>query len=220
MIDKSKVYKYLGFNENQNEITKELSLTVDSLIQEISPLIHEKYIFSTVLPVNIEKTTFLGSLELSGNDIKKHLKGATSAVLFGATLGLELDRIIRKYEQINMTKVVIIDAIANVLIEDVADRAENEYRENLKKENLYLTCRYSPGYGDLPLSTQNELINLLDAPRKIGLTVTKSGIMIPRKSITAILGISNIPVSGHLATCSNCVLKGKCEFRKRGKTCY
>ena len=84
---------------------------------------------------------------------------------------------------------------------------------------MYLTIRYSPGYGDFPLSFQKEILDFLDAYRKIGLSVTPNYIMIPRKSITAVLGISNFNVKGKLAGCNQCVLKEKCNYRKRGMTC-
>ena len=220
MIDIKKVYRYLGYQENENIITPNIEKLVKEEIDEVLEKVSEKYLFSSILPVNIGKTTFISDLELLGKDIKLHLEGSSQAVLFAATLGLQIDSLIRKYEQTSMAKVVVIDAICNVLIEDVADIAENELREKLKEEGLYLTERYSPGYGDLPISSQSSILSALDTARKIGLTVTDSGIMIPRKSITAILGISNIPVTGHKANCSKCVLKGKCAFRKRGQTCY
>ena len=220
MVNRDLIYKYLGYNEKENILTSDIKNLVEDEIIEVEEKITPKCLFSTILPVNIGKTTFISDLELLGEDIKLHLKGSTHAVLFAATLGVNIDKLIRKYEQTSMTKVVIIDAICNVIIEEFADEKENEYRDKLKTEGLYLTERYSPGYGDLPISSQSSVLSALDAQRKIGLTVTNSGIMIPRKSITAILGISNIPVVGHKANCSKCVLEGKCAFKKRGQTCY
>ena len=218
MIDKEKIYRYLGYNPNTNILTPNIKKMVDDGIKEILEKTTKKYLFSPILPVNIDKTTYISDLELKGEDIKAHLKGCSHGVLFCATLGGFVDNLIRKNETINMTKAVILEAICNVLIEDIADEAENEFRNKLKEEKLYLTERYSPGYGDLPLSLQKDILLYTDAGRKIGLTVTDSGIMIPKKSITAILGVANIPVKGKLASCKNCILKDKCVYRKQGVT--
>ena len=63
------------------------------------------------------------------------------------------------------------------------------------------------------------LARLLDTPRRIGLCVTDSFLMTPRKSVTAVLGLSEQPVTGWRAGCGQCALREKCEYRKRGQTC-
>ena len=86
-------------------------------------------------------------------------------------------------------------------------------------EGMYLTGRYSPGYGDWPIGVQPRIAALLDTPRRIGLCVTGTCLMLPRKSITAALGLSRTPVTGRRAGCAHCALRDKCEYRKRGETC-
>lgn len=108
---------------------------------------------------------------------------------------------------------------AGVLADMVTDILENEIKENLPDDTPYMTGRFSPGYGDLPLKTQRELIAKLDAPRKIGLTLNYNDLMIPMKSVTAIIGISDVPVKGRPATCRECLLYEECEKRKEGRIC-
>ena len=77
-----------------------------------------------------------------------------------------------------------------------------------------------PGLRGLgPLAVQPLLAAALDTARRAGLCVTENNLMTPRKSITAILGVSDHPVRGHLAGCGHCVLRTRCEYRKRGITC-
>ena len=64
-----------------------------------------------------------------------------------------------------------------------------------------------------------EVAEALDAQRRIGLCVTGTDLLLPRKSMTALLGVSDHPVKGHLAGCGHCALRARCEYRKRGKTC-
>ena len=97
--------------------------------------------------------------------------------------------------------------------------AEQTLRQMLKAEGLYLTGRFSPGYGDWPISVQPLLAQALDTPRRMGMCVTESFLMLPRKSVTAVLGVSGQPVTGYRAGCGHCALRETCEYRKRGQSC-
>ena len=114
---------------------------------------------------------------------------------------------------------VASDALGSALAEQAADAAEAELRQWAAKEGKYLTGRFSPGYGDWDIAVQPLVANALDTVRRAGLCVTDTNLMTPRKSVTAILGVSGHPVKGKLAGCGHCVLRTRCEYRKRGKTC-
>ena len=79
--------------------------------------------------------------------------------------------------------------------------------------------RYSPGYGDLPLSVQNDLLDCLDAPRRVGLCATASHILTPRKSVTALLGVSERPIQPSSRSCLGCPGYNSCQYRKSGGHC-
>ncbi|MDO4745789.1 MAG: vitamin B12 dependent-methionine synthase activation domain-containing protein [Bacillota bacterium] len=145
--------------------------------------------------------------------LEKHLAGCHSAALMAVTLGVEVDELIRRTQVTDMALAVIIDTGASVMVEQLADECEKYI------EGSYRTSRFSPGYGDWPITEQARLLRYLDAGKAIGLTATRDSLMIPRKSITAVIGISDRPVSGRLATCDECVLKDKCELKKEGKYC-
>ena len=102
---------------------------------------------------------------------------------------------------------------------DVDSLTEAELRQWAAEQGKYLTGRYSPGYGDWPITVQPKVAAVLDTARRAGLCVTDTNLMTPRKSITALLGVSDHPVKGHLAGCGHCVLRTRCEYRKRGITC-
>ncbi|MBQ9180191.1 MAG: methionine synthase, partial [Firmicutes bacterium] len=158
-------------------------------------------------------------IDFEGESIKKHLAGSERVIIMGVTLGRSVDDLIFRLEVKDMKKAVFADTGASVLADMVADELEKEIREGLPEETPYMTGRFSPGYGDLPLGTQRDLIRALDAERKIGLTLNENNLMIPMKSVTAIIGISSKPVTGFLATCDKCVLYSKCEKRKEGRIC-
>lgn len=148
-------------------------------------------------------------LSLPGKDIRRHLEGCEGCVLLGVTLGREVDRLVRAAAATDVAREVMLDAAASVLVEQYANEAEALARARVKPE--YLTKRFSPGYGDLPLALQPELVRLLDGPKAIGLTVGGGGMLAPLKSITAILGVAGHPVTGHLAGCDGCANQNRCD---------
>ena len=138
------------------------------------------------------------------------------------TLGVGVDQLLRKTQVTDMALAVIIDSGASVLIEQLADDFQEEIvkkPEASDRNNTFTTPRFSPGYGDWPITEQARIVRLLDGQRQIGLNITKDSLMIPRKSITAVIGISDHPVKGCLATCDECVLQDKCLLKKEGKFC-
>ena len=156
-------------------------------------------------------------LLLPGEALKAHLTGCGRAVLFCATLGAEGDGGIRRAERVDMARALALDCCAAAAVEQVCDRIEEELHG--RYPGCYFPFRFSPGYGDLPLTVQNELLDLLDAPRRVGLTASSSHILLPRKSVTALLGVADRPIEQHKSSCLACPGRESCQYRKAGGHC-
>lgn len=156
-------------------------------------------------------------LLLPGQDIKTHLEGCTQAAVFCLTLSAGVDALIRRAEHQDMAWAYALDCCATAAVEDLCDQIELELQAMFP--GCFFPFRYSPGYGDLPLSVQSDLLTLLDAPRRTGLTASSSSILIPRKSVTAILGVSERPVPQTIRSCPGCPGYHSCQYRKSGGHC-
>jgi len=156
-------------------------------------------------------------LLLPGQDIKIHLSGCSQAVLFALTLSSSADTLIRRTEPLDMARAYALDCCATAAAEHLCDQVEQHLHAMFP--GCFFPFRYSPGYGDLPLDIQADLLDLLDAPRRIGLTCSTSSILIPRKSVTAILGVSEQPVPQTIRSCITCPVSGSCQYRKSGGHC-
>ncbi len=156
---------------------------------------------------------------LRGDDIERHLAGCEECAVFACTLGARVDAAQRAANVSDMARGMALDALSSALAEQIADAAEAAFRTAVEGEGLFLTGRFSPGYGDYPIEVQNELIRVIDAPRAIGLCATPSHLLAPRKSVTAVLGVADHPVTGRRAGCAHCALRETCAYRKEGKTC-
>ena len=193
-IDKAEVLRYLG--HKGQDVSGPLDRLIDDCIAECMKAARPRHIsrrFGFMLPpaggVDLTGT----SLTLAGADIRAHLAGGSALVLMAATLGVGVDNLIKRYESADLTRSLILDACATALIESVCDEAEAELRRQAEREGKGLTGRYSPGYGDLPLDVQPRFAAVLDTGRRIGLCCSETNILIPRKSVTAVMGILDQP---------------------------
>ena len=121
--------------------------------------------------------------------LKRNLESCRGVVLFAATIGAGIDRLIRRYERIEPARGVLLQGIGAERVEALCQRFFEEVKEKAHGEGLAVHHRFSPGYGDLPLDVQPEVLSLLDAQRRLGITLNASWLMSPSKSVTALIGI-------------------------------
>lgn len=173
----------------------------------------EAEVLQTARPKYLYKLKELPCPELEqGADIAAHLSGCTQAVLLAATLGADIDRTIRIAQVADLSRAVVLDALASAAVEQVCAQIETRLADELPKCSM--TFRFSPGYGDFPIDLQKWFLTELDAPKKIGLTTNENSLLIPTKSVTAVIGLaeSEIPKKKH--DCETCSKRETCPYRK------
>ena len=157
---------------------------------------------------------------LTGKDIFTHLENAKKCAVMAVTRGAKFDGEIIKYEKSGeMTKALILDCVGTALAEETADICNKKIVEEAEKSGFYCSYRFSPGYGDLPLETQKQVVPALNLARAIGVTLSDTCLMSPRKSVTAFVGFSREKQKNEKLSCENCSMKETCEKRKKGEKC-
>lgn len=159
------------------------------------------------------------TLVLTGADIYEHLKGARKVAVMAATAGLGNERELRRLSFENGLDAAIYGAAGSALVETVGDACNAQIVEEARSQGLWCNWRYSPGYGDLPLSLQPGIVRVLQADKKLGITVTDSHLLLPAKSITAFVGLFDTPQDDK-RSCANCSFASFCNLRKAGTPCY
>lgn len=163
------------------------------------------------LPLSIDGNVCnFGTFSLRSNSLAANLQGCDRVVLFAATVGVNIDRLIAKYGHIAPSKALMLQAIGAERIEALC----NAFCADIAREtHAGVHPRFSPGYGDLPLTVQTDIFALLDCAKHIGLTLNDSLLMSPSKSVTAFVGLSNnTPSVKPQSPCSACN-KRNCTFR-------
>ena len=159
---------------------------LDSCIAEAESVFSYQACYK-VLPLRIEGDTCnFGLFCLTSKDLCKCLKGCDRAVVFGATAGVGIDRLILKHSRLSPTRGVLLQALGAERIEAFCDTLCQHLSKTLGGR---ATPRFSCGYGDLPLTAQKSLFAVLDCEKQIGLCLNESLMMSPTKSVTAIFGL-------------------------------
>ena len=209
-IDKETAERYLGYGTSSADpVTAGLLRKCEA---ELLLKIQGRYVYKIY---DLKEGQPVGcSLHLPGNSIREHLEGCSKALFLCATLSSAVDRLIRKKQIGSMAEAMVTDALASAAVEQVLDGAEAQiFTKHPFREH---TWRFSPGYGDLPLEIQGAFLDLLDAPKRIGVCVSTSLLLVPTKSVTAIIGLGEHIEKKNRKTCEICTLRGNCSFRCGG----
>lgn len=220
-LNKQEILRYLGYKRKQ-ELSLEIEAEIDQLMNEVQKIAKPRYaflVFDCEVREPNQTIQILGTdLILSGKSIYNHLKNAKKVVLLAATLGIEVERQIRKYELTAMSKGLILDACCTEYIEKICDLAECEIEQEVLTQGLILNRRFSPGYGDLALAVQPDLLAVLEADKRLGINLSESLLMIPRKSVTAIIGLFDEEKLARprrkKINCADCHLNQTCNYRR------
>ncbi len=130
------------------------------------------------------------------------------------TIGSPLEDRVSEYSTAGeLTRGLILDAAGSVLAEAVCDYANEKICVEAARRSLYTTCRVSPGYGRWKIEEQKVVFDLLPGD-SIGVSLTKSFMMIPRKSVSFAVRLTRERPTGQPG--SACALCGRedCEFRR------
>ena len=211
LVNRGEVYRYMGFcgeipDTNIQQMTEEV-------INELAKVANPKFCTSDTEFKVLGDTIDFGMFSLKSHDLANHLRTCEKGVFMAVTLGAEVDMLIYKLSALSPSKAVAAQSAASAMVEAVADNLCSTISETMKEQNLYLTPRYSPGYGDIDITYQKEFLRVLSAEKRIGLCFTSSGMLTPVKSITAVAGFTSQKYSCKEHKCHTCSNTG-CAYRE------
>lgn len=192
----------LQFKRGITLVDKNIESLLEELGRESLSLIEPKAVYETFCLLILTKDTLLvgTDLKVKSATLVQHLDSYGSCTLMACTIGEHLGNRTRVYEEKgDLLRATILDAYGSELADAVADHVNKIIRWEADRKTASLTMRYSPGYGDFPLSTQPLILKMLEADR-IGLSADAHHILHPEKSITAVIGMK----AGQAPVCPNC----------------
>ena len=204
--------RYLGYGKSA--VDEKILLMIHECFEELEQISEPKCsyrIFGLSFPGVNELQ--ICNLHIKSKNLYQNLRGCEQVVLFATTLGSAVDRQLRTCELKDIAKAVVMQACAAAMLEEYCDEMQEKIAQALALDKLYLRPRFSPGYGDFSILHQREILDILEAPKRIGLTMTDAYMLAPTKSVTAVIGASKTKESCHRKGCEKCT-KVDCLYRR------
>ncbi len=169
----------------------------------------------------VDRAEMLRYLGYGGQQIEPELSRRIELVVERLELDIE-PRGVRRVFAVDALEGAVLDAACSAYVEAAVEQMDQQVKTDAATHGLTGNWRFSPGYGDCPLSAQRSIVNALNATRLIGLTVTPTSLLMPTKSVTAVIGLFDGEVHDARSrpTCNICRMRKHCRFRAAHTTCY
>lgn len=229
-VNKREIYRYLGYGRGIPD--ESIRMLVDEVLQQMLTLLKPRSVWQTYDCLIRDNQIYLkrakedwqqdsqrydvieddADVRLTSVHLAKNLKSCHKVMILAATIGIEADKLLHRYELTHMAKASVAQACGAACIEAYCNELQSQLSKKAADLGMVLRPRFSPGYGDLPLDTQKLIFGMLDCAKRLGLTLTDSMLMYPTKSVTAFIGLTTNKEDCHVGKCSQCENIG-CEFR-------
>lgn len=209
--NRREILRYLGYGGQKADAA--VTELIDSCVEELKAAVNPKYLSREFPLVLDEERIDGGCFRTESRNLRRNLEDCRGIIVFAATLGTGADYLLGRYSRVKMSRAVVLQAVAAALLEEYCNLACGRIAGEYQEKGLFLRPRFSPGYGDFPLDVQPGLLDALEAGKRLGIKLTDSLLMMPSKSVTAVMGISQKPVRCRLEGCEVCEKKD-CLYRR------
>ena len=189
-IDREEVLRYLGYQAG-HKVAARVSSLVDRHIQSASQLIEPQYSYVIRDVDRVEGArVFLGDVTFESQVIAQLMRRCQKAAIFAVTIGGLLEMKVRQLAKAGrVLEAAVVDAVGSDAAERAATAVQNRVREIANAQGLGISLRFSPGYCDWDIGQQTMLFQALNG-RSPGIRLTDSCLMVPRKSVSGVIGMS------------------------------
>lgn len=211
IIPPSEVLRYLGYGRSRPDAG--VSGMLQNCISEFQSIASYRACRLLADVLLEDGAVVLGGLRVESRNLRRSLEGCDKALLFAATAGVQPDRMVERYRLLSPARAVVLDAVGSAAVEAWCSQLCEQWRDEFAGEGLRLRPRFSPGYGDFPLEAQGGLLRLLDAHRCAGISLTDTAMMLPTKSVSAVVGLGRQGCTSREQDCGRCDMQD-CGFRR------
>jgi hypothetical protein len=211
-INEKEILRYLGYGRNAaDDVVMGMVHDCISVVREAA---NPKSV-SARFPLVLSDDNFIevAGIRVQSKSLTKNLKDCSEVIFFAATLGTDVDRMLNRYLKLNIAKAAVFQATAAAAIEGYCNECQKKIEDEMQREGLFVRPRFSPGYGDLPLNIQGQFLEVLNTKKTIGVFLSEGDIMLPEKSVSAIMGLSTRNSRCVIEGCEACTNVG-CAYRR------
>ena len=213
-VNRREIYRYLGIRSGEpDQATQAL---VESVLKELTDNVQLRE-FHQMFPLHVPQdelhTIDMTCFRTHSRSLEKNLRGCSDIIVMAATIGSKVDLLLRRYSLTNASRGVVMQAASAAMIEAWCNLTNDAIKTEAAGRGLYLRPRFSPGYGDFPLDNQRDIFQALQVEKRVGIALTESLLMIPSKSVTAVIGAGRDHLPCVREGCEACS-KADCLYRR------
>ncbi|MBR5914066.1 MAG: methionine synthase [Selenomonadaceae bacterium] len=200
-IDAKETRRYAGLMRAKNFNEKNIIDACDEAV-----LMLEVRGIWNIYDYDAEKNLVMSTppFKLDGKSITRHLANCDKVICIAVTVGEEIENeVTRRFSKGNYVESVLLDAAATAAVEQAADSLEMAIAPQFIKDGYKMRSRFSPGYGDWVLTNQEKFFGITGAD-EIGMSLSSALMLMPRKSITAIIGLEKNKADVKISPAKNC----------------
>jgi len=203
-IDRQKVLHSIGCG-TKGKLPARIESLVNEYLENAYQLIEPSYtcVIRDIKLVQGSSVVIEGSIVFQSEVVAQLLEQCEKAAVFLMTIGSHLEEMVcRLTEDGLMLQATVLDAIGSVYTEKLADFVQSRVGEVACAQGLYTSRRFSPGYCDWDVSQQKMVFQAVNGD-SVGVRLTDGCQMLPRKSMSCIIGIGPHEV-GSYNPCLTC----------------
>ncbi len=201
-------------NDKGQPVSKRIRNETKNAVKEVNRLINAKAVYKEI-PITSENgsVTLDDDISIQSKKLTHLLRSCDKAVVFIVTIGSEVEQMINREMNNQPHYGYLLDAAASLAAEAAAEYVNDSIVQNLFNDGERTTLRYSPGYCDWPLTEQKKLFKIL-LNDELDIQLSDQCLMSPRKSISAIVGISSNGSQGFIKNICKICKKYDCPYRR------
>ncbi len=189
------IYKRLGYKEGDTQLTGQQQDDLAKCIDEAVELIELKALAARIGIAEImpDGIVLAGGIEFKSKNLSSWMIGCNEMLIMASTAGSKIMQAIKESSSKDgLSQAVVYDAVGSEMADSVFDWLITYYNRELRREEKCLDAkRYSAGYGDFKLENQKVIYDLLNL-KQIGVDITEKCILVPEKSVTAMVGVKEV----------------------------
>jgi hypothetical protein len=191
-------------------ILDELLDSLDDLHLLEAAIVYEFHIISRL---SYEGVVLENGIVLNGSLFNSILKSAREIAAVVCTIGRRLEERVAYFSaQKDSLRALLLDGIGSAAADSLVQKVCDVMRHEASSIGYQASSRISPGTPGFPISEQWKLFQLVPG-EQIGVHLSSSLLMIPRKSVSTIIGIGpNMPIWTEAERCNRCNLNKSCLY--------
>jgi hypothetical protein len=195
---------------------------IKSIVFELLNYVKEAHLLEPVMAYKIYSASEIGrrqifkenNTQVPGTQFHSLIAEAEEFAVVVCTIGPRLEKQVTDYSKGGETlRAMLLDSIGSAAVDSLTHEVCKFIAGEASSRGYQVSSPINPGMPGLHIAEQWQLLKLVSA-REIGVSLTSSGMMVPQKSTSMLIGLGpKMPTWTQAEICARCSLRKSCLYR-------